>query len=76
MFISSFLAQPQRATADGVPVNGCFHWSLMEDFERTAGLGLRGVDEDIRLFNSVSPEAEVRILLNGGERGQNPLRLR
>jgi beta-glucosidase len=37
MFVRSFLTQLQRATADGVPVNGYFHWSAQDNFEWTAG---------------------------------------
>ncbi len=76
MFIRTFLAQPQRAMAHGVPLDGCFHGSLMDTFQWTAGLGLRGVVEDIHLFNSVSPETEARFLPNSGEPGQGPLHLR
>jgi len=33
----AYLSQLQRATADGVPVRGYFHWSLMDNWEWVAG---------------------------------------
>jgi beta-glucosidase len=41
MFLRSYLTQLQRATADGVPVKGYFQWSLMDNFEWSAGFGNR-----------------------------------
>jgi beta-glucosidase len=41
MFLRAYLAQLQRATADGVPVRGYFQWSLMDNFEWGSGLGDR-----------------------------------
>jgi beta-glucosidase len=41
MFLRSYLTQLQRATASGVPVKGYFQWSLMDNFEWTAGFGNR-----------------------------------
>ena len=41
MFLRSYLTQLQRATAAGVPVKGYFQWSLMDNFEWTAGFGHR-----------------------------------
>jgi beta-glucosidase len=41
MFLRNFLTQLQRATADGVPVKGYFHWSMMDNFEWMAGYGNR-----------------------------------
>jgi beta-glucosidase len=41
MFLRSYLTQLQRATAAGVPVKGYFQWSLMDNFEWTAGFGNR-----------------------------------
>src|SRR5215510_13886390 len=41
MFLRAYLAQLQRATADGVPVKGYFHWSLMDNFEWSSGFGDR-----------------------------------
>lgn len=41
MFLRSYLTQLQRATVDGVPVKGYFQWSLMDNFEWSAGFGNR-----------------------------------
>ena len=41
MFLRSYLTQLQRATSDGVPVRGYFHWSLMDNFEWADGFGTR-----------------------------------
>jgi beta-glucosidase len=41
MFLRAYLTQLQRATADGVPVKGYFHWSTMDNFEWTRGYGDR-----------------------------------
>jgi beta-glucosidase len=41
MYLRNYLTQLQRATADGVPVNGYFQWSTMDDFEWNAGFGNR-----------------------------------
>jgi beta-glucosidase len=41
MFLRNYLTQLQRATADGVPVKGYFQWSLMDNFEWSAGFGNR-----------------------------------
>src|SRR3712207_2986020 len=44
----AYLAELQRATAEGVPVKGYFHWSLLDNWEWSAGLrprfGLYRVD--------------------------------
>jgi beta-glucosidase len=44
----SYLTQLQRATADGIPVQGYFHWSLLDNWEWSAGrrtrFGLYRVD--------------------------------
>jgi len=37
MVTRAYLRELQRATADGVPVRGYFHWSLMDNFEWVAG---------------------------------------
>ena len=41
MFLRAYLTQLQQATADGVPVKGYFQWSLMDNFEWSAGYGNR-----------------------------------
>ena len=41
MFLRSYLTQLQRATSEGVPVRGYFHWSSMDNFEWAAGYGTR-----------------------------------
>jgi beta-glucosidase len=41
VFLRSFLSQLHRATSDGVPVSGYFHWSMMDNFEWMAGYGNR-----------------------------------
>ena len=41
MFLRNSLTQLRRATAEGAPVRGYFHWSLMDNFEWASGYGLR-----------------------------------
>jgi beta-glucosidase len=41
MFLRSYLMHLQRATSEGVPVRGYFHWSLMDNFEWADGFGTR-----------------------------------
>jgi len=41
MFLRSYLTQLQRATADGVPVDGYFLWSAQDNFEWIYGFGNR-----------------------------------
>ena len=41
MFLRNYLTQLQRATSEGVPVRRYFHWSLMDNFEWSAGYGTR-----------------------------------
>ncbi|HUO00405.1 MAG TPA: GH1 family beta-glucosidase [Bradyrhizobium sp.] len=48
MFLRNNLSMLKRATAEGVPVRGYFHWSAFDNFEWTSGyatrFGLIGVD--------------------------------
>ena len=37
MYLRNYLTQLQRATSEGVPVNGYFLWSLMDNFEWADG---------------------------------------
>ncbi len=41
MFLRACLGQLQRATADGVPVDGYFHWSAQDNLEWGDGFGNR-----------------------------------
>jgi beta-glucosidase len=41
MYLRNYLTHLQRATADGVPVKGYFLWSMLDNFEWTAGYGDR-----------------------------------
>jgi beta-glucosidase len=41
MFLRAYLAQLQRATAEGVPVDGYFHWSAQDNLEWIDGYGNR-----------------------------------
>jgi beta-glucosidase len=41
MFLRSHLTELQRATAEGIPVKGCFAWSLMDNFEWSDGFSRR-----------------------------------
>jgi beta-glucosidase len=41
MFLRNYLTQLQRATAEGIPVRGYFHWSSMDNFEWSDGYGTR-----------------------------------
>ena len=41
MFLRNYLAQLQRATAEGVPIRGYFLWSLMDNFEWIFGFEQR-----------------------------------
>jgi beta-glucosidase len=37
MYLRSYLTQLQRATSEGIPVRGYFHWSLLDNFEWLSG---------------------------------------
>ena len=41
MFLRACLGQLQRATAEGVPVDGYFHWSAQDNLEWNDGFGNR-----------------------------------
>jgi beta-glucosidase len=41
MFLRGCLGQLQRATSEGVPVDGYFHWSAQDNLEWNAGFGNR-----------------------------------
>lgn len=41
MYLRNYLAQLQRATAEGVPVHGYFLWSLLDNFEWSDGFEKR-----------------------------------
>jgi beta-glucosidase len=41
MFLRAYLTQLQRATVDGVPVNGYFLWSAQDNLEWIDGYGNR-----------------------------------
>lgn len=41
MFLKNYLTQLHRATSEGIPVKGYFHWSLMDNFEWIFGYGIR-----------------------------------
>jgi beta-glucosidase len=41
MFMRAYLTRLQRATADGIPVHGYFHWSAQDNLEWSDGFGNR-----------------------------------
>jgi beta-glucosidase len=41
MFLRNNLVHLQRATVEGLPVKGYFHWSLMDNFEWSDGFSRR-----------------------------------
>ena len=41
LFLRSYLAQLQRATAEGIPVKGYFLWSLIDNYEWSDGYAMR-----------------------------------
>ncbi|MGC8666707.1 MAG: GH1 family beta-glucosidase [Chthonomonadales bacterium] len=40
-FLTRYLRHLHRASIEGVPVQGCFHWSLMDNFEWNEGYRMR-----------------------------------
>jgi beta-glucosidase len=40
-FMARYLASIRRAVTEGVPVNGYFHWSIMDNFEWNDGYKAR-----------------------------------
>jgi beta-glucosidase len=40
-YLQSHIAQVHRAIADGIPVKGYFHWSLLDNFEWALGYAQR-----------------------------------
>jgi beta-glucosidase len=41
MFLRAYLTQLQRATSEGIPVHGYFHWSAQDNLEWMDGFGNR-----------------------------------
>jgi len=41
MFLRAYLSELQRATSEGVPVDGSFYWSFLDNFEWNAGFSNR-----------------------------------
>jgi beta-glucosidase len=50
MWLRAYLSEMQRATSEGIPVRGYFHWTLVDHFEWNAGyvprFGLYSVDRE------------------------------
>ena len=70
MFLRNYLAQLQRATAEGVPVRGYFLWSLLDNFEWADGY-----DDPLRAALCRLQDAEAhaqaqRLVLPQGHRAQ------
>jgi beta-glucosidase len=55
MYLRNYLAQLQRATAEGVPVRGYFLWSLMDNFE-----WIHGFEERFGVYR-VDYETQARV---------------
>lgn len=55
MYLRNYLAQLQRATAEGVPVKGYFLWSLMDNFE-----WIHGFEERFGVYR-VDFETQARV---------------
>jgi beta-glucosidase len=62
-FLRSHLYAVERAVAEGVPVLGYFHWSLMDNFEWAEGyeprFGLFRVERDEDLTRQATPAVET-----------------
>jgi len=69
MFLRSYLTQLQRATSEGVPVRGYFHWSLMDNFEWADGFAPVSGSSTSIMHPAAHAEAE-RIVLPGGRRAK------
>jgi beta-glucosidase len=74
-FIPAALASLQAAIADGVPVLGYLHWSLLDNFEWFAGyrpkFGLVAVDRET-FARTPKPSAQVYAALVRAARGGRP----
>lgn len=61
MFLRHYLAMLQRATSEGVPVQGYFLWSLIDNFEWASGYGTRfGVIHADFVTQKRTPKASAR----------------
>ena len=73
MFIRACLGRLQRATAEGVPVDGYFYWSGQDNVEWNAGFGNR-FRADLRRLRDARTEGEAKrgVVPGGGaaERGR------
>ena len=62
-FLKSHLYAVERAVAEGVPVRGYFHWSLLDNFEWAEGyaprFGLFRVERDKDLTRQATPAVET-----------------
>ncbi|WP_434384467.1 glycoside hydrolase family 1 protein [Melittangium boletus] len=62
-FLRSHLYAVERAVAEGVPVHGYFHWSLLDNFEWSEGyaprFGLFRVERDFGLTRRDTPAVET-----------------
>ena len=70
MFLRSYLTQLQRATSEGVPVRGYFHWSLMDNFEWADGFGTRLIA--LRRLYHPAAHAEAECIVLPGSRCAKP----
>ena len=60
-FLLTHLAQVHRALQEGLPIQGYYHWSLVDNFEWAEGWGLRfGLIE-------MDPETQARRIRPSGE---------